>query len=208
MTRLFAVLLASLAAAACVAVRTDVAVTHTLPATASAKTVAIVPYTDNLAAAPEYQANAQKLAAQLSSKGYNVVPAQGAQAPDYLAFFLYRIDNGTTADTPLSRPHPPTGSLFAYGYRTEPAPGARPIYRRMVRLEILDRTRYRPSEPASFLDARVYSASVTSQGACPMMAPVIDPMLTALFADFPGQSGGIRSIDVSAGSTCGLNRFG
>jgi len=207
MTRFFVVLFASFLAASCAAVRSNVAVTHMLPAGA-AKTVAIVPYTESLAAAPDYQANTQKLAAHLEAEGYRIVPATGGPSPDYLAFFLYRIDNGTVVDLPLSRPHPPTGSLFAYGYRTALSPGTRPIYRRMVMLEILDRARFRPNEPASFLDARVYSASVTSQGACSMMAPVIDPMLTALFQDFPGPSGGIRSTDVSVASTCGLDRFG
>src|SRR5262245_52414943 len=148
MIRLLVVLLASLVASACAAVRTNVAVTHALPATASAKTVAILPYKENIASQLDYQGNAQKLAAQLSAKGYNCVPAQGAQAPDYLVFFLYRIDNGTLSDMPLSRPHPPTGSLFAYGYRTEPGAGTRPIYRRLVMIEIVDRARFRPNEPA------------------------------------------------------------
>jgi len=55
MTRLLLVLFASLLAASCAVVRTNVAVTHMLPAAAS-KTVAIVPYTDNIAMAPDYQA--------------------------------------------------------------------------------------------------------------------------------------------------------
>jgi hypothetical protein len=40
------------------------------------------------------------------------------------------------------------------------------------------------------------------------MAPVIDSMLTALFADFPGESGRLRTIDIPAENTCGLDRFG
>ena len=102
MTRFFVVLFASFLAASCAAVRSNVAVTHMLPAGA-AKTVAIVPYTENIAMAPDYQANTQKLAAQLRAKGYNVVAAQGGQAPDYLAYFMYRIDNGTPVNQ-LERP--------------------------------------------------------------------------------------------------------
>ena len=40
------------------------------------------------------------------------------------------------------------------------------------------------------------------------MAPVIDPMLTALFTDFPGQSGRLQAVNIPADFTCGLDRFG
>ena len=207
LTRVLVLLLASLIAAACAAVRTNIAVNHTLPPTGAGKTVAIVPYTEKLAAAPDYQTHASKLAVRLEAEGYRIVPATGTPPPDYLAYFHYQIDSGTQANLP-SRPHPPTGSLFAYRYRTALSPGARPLYRRMVMLEILDSARFRPNEPASFLDARVYSASVTSQGACSMMEQVIDPMLTALFQDFPGESGRLQTLDIRADSACGLDPFG
>jgi len=206
MTRFFVVLLASLMAASCAVVRTNVAVTHMLPAGA-AKTVAIVPYTENIAMAPDYQANTQKLAAQLRAKGYNVVPQQGGQAPDYLAYFIYRIDNGTLVNQFEGRPHPNTGSITTYGLRTAFSTSTRRIYMRSVTVEIVDRARFQPSMPATYLAARVYSGSVVSDGPC-TMAVVIDPMLNALFADFPGQSGQLRAINVPADSTCGLDRFG
>ena len=206
MTRLFVVLFASLLAASCTIVRTNVAVTHMLPAGA-AKTVAIVPYTENIAMAPDYQANTQKLAAQLRAKGYNVVPQQGGQAPDYLAYFIYRIDNGTLVNQFEGRPHPNTGSITTYGLRTAFSTSTRRIYMRSVTVEIVDRARFQPSMPATYLAARVYSGSVVSDGPC-TMAVVIDPMLNALFADFPGQSGQLRAINVPADTTCGLDRFG
>jgi hypothetical protein len=206
MTRFFVVLIASLLAASCAAVRTNVVVTHMLPAGA-AKTVAIVPYTENIAMAPDYQANTAKLAAQLRSKGYNVVPAQGGQAPDYLAYFMYRIDNGTLVNQIEGRPAPATGSIITYGLRTAFSTSTRRIYMRSVTVEIVDRARFQPSMPATYLAARVYSGSVVSDGPC-TMALVIDPMLNALFADFPGQSGQLRAIDVPADTTCGLDRFG
>ena len=206
--RVLVALLAAFVAASCAVVRTNVAVTHMLPAAGPAKTVAIVPYTDTLAAQPDFQANAGKLAAQLTAKGYAVVPPQGARAPDYLAFFLYRIDNGTPLNLIAGAPYPPTGSIVTYSPRTTPGPPTRVVYRRIVRLEILDRARFRPNEPASFIDARVYSGAVTSEGGCSTIAPVIEPMLSALFADFPGESGRLATIDVSADSTCGGKRFG
>jgi len=207
MTRLLLVLFASLLAASCAVVRTNVAVTHMLPAAAS-KTVAIVPYTDNIAMAPDYQANTQKLAAQLRSKGYNVVPAQGGQAPDYLAYFMYRIDSGTPVNQLAGRPQPNTGSIITYGLRTAFSTSTRRIYKRSVTLEIVDRARFQPNMPASYVTARVYSGAVISDGPCPM-AVAMDPMLNALFADFPGQSGRLTSVDVPADTTaCGLDRFG
>ena len=208
MMRAIVVLIASLCAASCAAsVRSNVAVTHSIPAS-SAKSVAIVPYTENLAMAPDYQSNTQKLAAQLRSKGYNVVPAQGGQAPDYLAFFMYRIDGGTPVNQLEGRPAPNTGSIITYGLRSTFSTSTRRIYSRSVTLEILDRARFQPNQPATYVSARVYSGSVTSDGPCSTMEPVIDPMLAALFADFPGQSGRSQRVDVPTDTTCGLDRFG
>ena len=79
---------------------------------------------------------------------------------------------------------------------------------RSVTVDIVDRARFNPNAPNSYLDARVYSGSVTSDGACSAMAPVIDPMLTALFTDFPGQSGRLQAVNIPADFTCGLDRFG
>jgi hypothetical protein len=206
MTRFLAVLIASLVAASCVAVRSDVAVTHALPAS-SGKSVAIVPYIETLATAPDYQSNTQELAAQLRSKGYNVVPAQGA-APDYLAFFMYRIDGGTPVNQLAGLPAPETGSIITYGLRGAFSTATRRIYKRSVTVEIFDRARFQPNQPMTYISARVYSGQVVSDGPCAMLAPVIDPMLTALFADFPGQSGRLTTVDVPMDVTCGLDRFG
>ena len=210
MTRFLVVLIASLLAAACAnkAVRTNIAVTHALPAMGAAKTIAIVPYTENLAAAPDYQSHSAKLAAHLQQKGYTVVQQSGGAAPDYLAFFLYRIDGGTPVNQLEGRAHPNTGSIITYGLRTAFSTGTRRLYMRAVTVEIVDRARFQPNQPNSFLQARVYSGSVVSDGPCSTMAPVIDPMLSALFANFPGQSGGIRTVDIPADTACGLDRFG
>jgi hypothetical protein len=207
MTRFLAVLFASLVAAACAQVRTNVAVTHQLPA-ASAKTVAILPYTNTLGARPDFNGHAAKLAAQLQSKGYTVVARDGAAPPDYLAFFLYTIDGGTAVNQLEGRPAPATGSIITYGLRTAFSTSTRRIYMRSMTVEIVDRSRFNPNMPSTYMDARVYSGSVTSDGACPSLAPVIDPMLMALFANFPGESGQLRTLDVPADTTCGLDRFG
>jgi hypothetical protein len=208
MTRFLLVLIASLIAASCGSVRTNVAVTHALPPAGSAKTVAIVPYTNTLGARPDYQDNASKLAAQLQSKGYTVVARDGAAQPDYLAFFLYTIDGGTPVNQLEGRAAPRTGSIITYGLRTQFSASTRRIYMRSMTVDIVDRARFNPNAPATYMDARVYSGSVTSDGACSAMTPVIDPMLMALFADFPGQNGRLQRVDIPADFTCGLDRFG
>ncbi len=210
MTRFLVVLIACLIAASCAssAVRTNVAFTQTLPAAGSAKTVAILPYTDNLAAAPDFQANAAKLAAHLRQRGYTVVAPTGGPAPDHLAYFLYRIDGGTPVNQLEGRASPATGSIITYGLRTAFSSSTRRLYLRAVTVEIVDRARVRPNDAASYLQARVYSGSVTSDGPCAAMAQVIDPMLTALFTDGPGGNGRIRTIDVPAETACGLDRLG
>lgn len=208
MTRFLLVLVACLVSASCAntAVRTNVAVTHALPAGA-AKTIAIVPYTENIGAAADFQTYSARLAAHLQQKGYTVVPSGGAQ-PDYLAYFLYRIDGGTPVNQLEGRAAPNTGSIITYGLRTAFSSSTRRLYMRAVTVEIVDRARFRPNEPNSLLEARVYSGSVVSDGPCSSMAPVIDPMLSALFADFPGQSGRLQTIDIQADTNCGLDRLG
>ena len=57
MTRFLVVLIASVVAAACASVRSNIAVTHALPVVGAAKTIAIIPYTNNLAAPPDFNAN-------------------------------------------------------------------------------------------------------------------------------------------------------
>ena len=208
MTRFLVVLIASLVAASCAQVRTNVAVTHQLPSAGAAKTVAILPYTNTLGARPDFNDNAAKLAAQLRSKGYNVVARDGAAAPDYLAFFLYTIDGGTPVNQLEGRAAPNTGSIITYGLRTAFSTSTRRIYMRSVTVEIVDRARFNPNAPNSYVTARVYSGSVTSDGSCPALAPVIDPMLMALFTNFPGESGQLRRLDIPADTVCGLDRFG
>jgi hypothetical protein len=207
MTRILLVLLASLVAASCASVRSSVTVSNALPATGSAKTVAIMPYDARLATAPDYAAYTAKLAAHLQAKGYSVVPASGGQASDYIAFFHYGVDGETAVNPLVSTPAPQTGSIITYGLRTPYSHATRRFYTRTVILEILDRSRFRPNEPATFMAARVYSGWVKSDGGCSTMAPVIDPMLTALFTEFPGP-GGTTRIDIPAESACGPTRFG
>jgi hypothetical protein len=166
-----------------------------------------VPYDAGLAAAPDFAAYTAKLAGHLQAKGYTAVPTSGGQPADYIAFFYYGVDRGTPINPIQSAPQPQTGSIVTYGLRTPYSQATRRFYTRTVILEILDRARFRPNEPQSFVDARVYSAWVKSDGACSTMAPVIDPMLTALFTGFPGQSGASR-IDVPADAACGVDRFG
>lgn len=207
MKQLFVALLASLIAASCASVRNDIAVSHALPAPAG-KTVAIMPYAPALSSAPDYQSYTAKLAQHLSARGYTVVPAMGGAAPDYIAFFHYGVDGETPINQFSSVPHPWVGSIITYGYRSPYRSPATGFYKRTVIVEIVDRARYRPAEPQSYIDARVYSGWVKSEGGCPTMAPVIDPMLNALFADFPGPNGsGVRRVDVPGDSTCGPYRF-
>jgi hypothetical protein len=132
----------------------------------------------------------------------------GGQASDYIAFFHYGIDGATSVNPYQSIVAPRTGSIITYGLVGPFSQATRTIYRRTVILEIVERARFRPNEPQTYIDARVYSGWVKSDGGCATMAPVIDPMLNALFAEFPGASSGVRRIDLPAETACGPNRFG
>lgn len=217
MTRLLAVLIASLMAASCTAVRSNVAVTHMLSASELGKTIAILPYTEN--PAPDFAVHAEKLAAHLRAQGYTVVPPSGGPAPDYLAFFVAAIDGGTPVTKYETRPlvtdtlisHDVQGTLTAPQEAPAPdqaGPERARVYKRTVLLDMYDRARFRPNEPASFIDARVFGAWMMSEGSCSTVDAVIDPMLLALFKNFPGESGAFRVVEVQAGIACGLQRYG
>jgi hypothetical protein len=217
MVKLLVMLMVSLMAASCAAVRSNLAVTHVLPASVSGKTVVILPYSENPAA--DFPAQAAKLAAHLQAHGYRVVSSSGDPAPDYLAFFTVGIDGGTPVTKYETRPlvtdtlisHDVQGTLAAPGQMTivdQAGPGRARVYKRIVLLEIYERARFRPNQPASFAEARVLSAWMMSEGSCPTVDAVIDPMLSALFKDFPGESGAFRVVEVRADEACGLQRYG
>jgi hypothetical protein len=214
MVKLLVMLMVSLMAASCAAVRSNLAVTHMLPASGFGKTVAILPYTER--PGPDFEAQAAKLGAHLQAAGYTVVPPAGGPAPDYVAFFVAGIDGGTPVTKYETRPLL-TDTLISYdvhGTLTAPqeAPDqARPerarIYKRIVLLDVYERARYRSNEPASFVDARVLNAWMMSEGSCSTVDAVIDPMLSALFKNFPGESGAFRVVEVQTSTACGPQRY-
>lgn len=217
MTKILMALIVSVVAAACSTVRTNISVSHNLPAMDSAKTVAIMPYNEALAAAPEFQRYAAKLAAHFAAAGYRVVEPTGGGGADYTAFFLYEIDGGTPVTRFASSPHPTTGTIITYGVRStldarnvttvdQGSSATHRIYKRTVIIDIFDRAKFRPNEAATFAASRVFSAWMMSEGSCSSTEAVIDPMLTALFDEFPGESGRFRAVEFRADAACGLNR--
>jgi hypothetical protein len=206
MTRLLVVLIASWMTASCAAVRSNLVVTHMLPSSGSGKTVAILPYTESPAA--DFAAHAAKLAAHLQSEGYALVSPSDGPAPDYLAFFMVGIDGGTSVTNYDTRPLV-TDTLISSDVQgtlvipqevpaQDQTASGRRVYKRIVLLDMYERARFRPNEPASFAAAKVFSAWMMSEGSCSMVDAVIDPMLSALFSDFPGENGAFRVLEVQA----------
>jgi len=211
MKRVFVALIASLIAASCAAVRTNVSVVHMLPA-ADLKTIAIAAYNENLTGTPEFEAFAAKVAVHLEAAGYDVVVASGTMRPDYVAYFAYDVDAGTPVRRTYSisqitdsvNDYPTRGTLNAELMGSQVGPATERVYRRTVTLDIYDEKRLQSNDAATFDSARVYRAWLMSQGSCPLMGDVIDPMLSALFERFPGESGRFRIVDLPTDARCGL----
>jgi hypothetical protein len=73
------------------------------------------------------------------------------------------------------------------------------MYQRAVILDIYDVSKFKPGDniPAK---AQVYNAKLTSEGPCGTMGILMDPLLEAMFQDFPASGSG-RKLTIKGGIT-------
>jgi hypothetical protein len=172
--------------AGCARVRTNVEVFHDLPADYPGGRIAVVAADPNKANTIEFRTYAAKLAAKLTGAGFQVVPTDPDQPPDYIAALAYGVGaQQAGASYTSGSVTPGYGGGGSYQAVTKVARE----YPRALVVGIYKVPRREGEEPR-----QVYSMTALSTGRCPALSSVIDPILDAAFADFPGESGKSRTV--------------
>lgn len=221
-------LVAAVLLAACTQVRSTVTTFHTLPTDSAGKTIAIFPGTDNERNSLENKAYIAKLASRFEDAGFKIVEFEGPEKPDYVALFTYGVDNGTQVARSYAIPQwgvtgysssTTTGTYSSYGsygsysgtttytprygvtgYATGTTTDT--VFQRALILDIFETDKILPDDQGGLDRAIVYQAKLLSSGSCGSLAGVIDPMLDALFREFPGASSQTYTVDVPMKSSC------
>jgi hypothetical protein len=207
--------------AGCAQVQSTVTVFHTLPAKGDGQTITIWPADKSKVGTLEFKAYAEKLTQHLQAAGYTVIEGSAQNPSRYVAVFNYGIDDGTLVTSTYAIPQygvtgysgsTTTGTVSGFGNMANvtatttytPQYGVTGystgtetdrVFKRAIILDIYDVTKVKPGD-SSPANAQVYDGKLTSAGSCGSIAGVIDPMLSALFEDFPGQSGRTHTVNV------------
>ncbi|MEZ5668252.1 MAG: DUF4136 domain-containing protein [Alphaproteobacteria bacterium] len=192
-----ATILAALALAGCARTTTcDVVAFHQLPPPAG-ETIAVTAADAAVAADPAFADHATRVAAALGRLGYTPV-ADGAAAA-LVAEIGYGIEeeDSHTVALPVCSSHYHFGyrrfdDPYWYGYRCRPWHTlTAERYLRHLDLRIVDGTS----------GAALFEGRVQSQGADRDLAAVMPYLVTALFANFPGESGVVKTVTIERDST-------
>ncbi len=212
------IVLAALALGACGAsVRTQVTAFNTPEAHALAgRTVAVAPAGSATDAALDVLHYRDAIAARLLTQGLVVVePFEG---PDLLALFEADIDAGRDREVVRSVPifgyDDGFGSFWGPPFRCVGSGAGRRCYSMPPRYGVVGyETRqatireYTRSLRLRVVDADdtarpLYEGTAVSVGACNSLAAVFDPMADALFEDWPGVDGEVRTVRSRADLDC------
>jgi hypothetical protein len=151
------------------------------------------------------------VATQLESKGLIAAPVSDA---NYLVFLTYSIDDGRQvafsypifgqtgiASTNTQGTIKTTGNQATYSATTNYTPtygmvgsgtGVRTNYKRIARLEILNKAALEVNSIK-----KIYEGEVTSSGSTGELSAVMPTLLKALLKDFPGESGRSNVVELS-----------
>ncbi|KAA0888135.1 DUF4136 domain-containing protein [Oryzomonas rubra] len=154
-----------------------------------------------------------KFEEKLADKGYSI--ASNPSEAQFIAFVSYGIDTGKNANvsTPIFGQ---TGGGTSYSYGSVggtsfsgtsysmPTYGvvgsinsSVAIYTRAIALDIVDAASLKAGHAV-----KVYEARAKSSGTCSVMAGVFEEILEALFTEFPGENGKVRTITVQSKGNC------
>jgi hypothetical protein len=171
------------------------------------QTFAVVPY-DWQQGSLEFQTYEQKITTELHSRGFQPAPLDQAQL---VVFLSYVIDSGQNVtysypiigQTGVSSANTygtvnRYGNTATYSGTTTYTPsygvvgsgvGSRIEYKRVVRLDILNK-----ADLAAGNIHKVYEGEVVSSGSTGQLSAVMPTLLNALFKDFPGKSGQPKTV--------------
>lgn len=181
-------------------VRSTVSAFHRISAAETAgKRIAVMPAAPDGLQSLEFQEYREKIKLRFVQRGAAVT--DDPAAADWLA-----LVGTTVAGSPVQvqeiwvddfpgRPFGPWGYPPYGGTMVRQVGGG---FVRTLTLEIYDRAALDSHRP----DARLYEGKAVSQGTCAVMAGVFDAMADALFADWPGPNGRVRTLKVPQNNPC------
>jgi hypothetical protein len=182
----------------------SVATFHKLPPASSTQTIALQLASPGEASL-EGTAYLAKLSQRLAAVGYSPWNGNRQNKPTYVAVFAYGMDDGTLVTENYSLPQygvtgytggangsPQMPTYGVTGHQSGSSTSR--IYKRVIVLNMFDVAKLKENDPNTFAAAKVYEGRVVTDGACASMSGVIDIMLDAMFEDFPGESGEVRSL--------------
>jgi hypothetical protein len=177
-------------------VNTNVEVFHDLPSDFAGKRIAIISADPNKTGTLEYRTYADKLAERMMKVGFEVVAPNTEPPPDYVAALGYGVGTEQVVAAATSGGIAPDYAGGAHYAATSTVVNA---YPRALIVNIVALPRNAGEEPR-----QVYMMKALSTGQCRTLSAVIDPILDAVFDDFPGKNGTSRTHHVPslAGLSC------
>ncbi len=161
-------------------------------------TIAVKAVDEQLQDSLEFALYRSKLEARLRNLGYTLAEPEEAA---YIARLGYRVDE---VQEQLYQPdvYFTTGFGRYYrrggiGFMIDDRPDYREAYVRVLNLSITRAAVNAGDEPR-----RVYEVTAASQGSCPIVSVVFDEMLAAIFQNFPGDNGAVKSVTVRGDAGC------
>jgi hypothetical protein len=161
-------------------------------------TVAVRPANPDQQDSLEFDLYRSKLERRLVEQGYEVATPEEAR---YIARLGYRVEE-IRYDTRQPNVVFTTGFGSYYrrggvGLLLNEGPRYEEEYLRRVTLTIT-----RTPEELGGEARRIYETTALSKGTCPIMSVVFDEMLAAIFQDFPGQNGQVKTVTVRGEANC------
>lgn len=204
----------------CTAVQTTVntkTTTFYIPEYKNSGTIAVVAAEAAVNSSLEFAHYKKQFEQKLAANGYTIV-SNPAEA-QYIGFVAYGIDNGKSSivTTPIfgqtgGGTTSSSGTVYGSGGSatysgtsyTMPSYGvvgsvasSETMYTRAIALDIVDAQSLKKGNAK-----KVYEARAKSTGSCSVIAGVFEEVLEAMFKDFPGINGKVRSVEVPSKGGC------
>lgn len=202
--RLLFTALVLMTAAGCALETGSVSTFHNLPPVSPRHTVALQLASPD-GASLEGQAYLAKLSRRFAAAGYSPWDGNRNNKPTYVAVFAFGMDDGTLVTENYSLPEygvtgysgggngsPQMPTYGVTGYQSSSTTSR--VYKRVIALNMFDVSKLNENRPETYTAAKVYEGRVVTDGKCGSMSEVIDIMLDAMFEEFPGESGKVRSL--------------
>jgi hypothetical protein len=210
-------ILTLLLSCATIAIVTTKTTAFYIPEYKNSGTIAIIAAEEAVNSSLEFAHYKKQIEQKLAANGYSIV--NNPSEAQFIGLVAYGIDNGKSAivSTPIFGQtgggttnssvtvNGSTGSATYSGTSyTMPTYGvvgsetsSETIYTRAIALDIVDAESLKKGTPK-----KVYEARAKSTGRCGIIAGVIEEMLEAMFKDFPGINGKVRSVEVPFKGGC------